>query len=600
MPRLGIRTARTRGAAAATLAAGLLAAGMLFTAPAGASNQSVTFTITPIHFGAVTIGTSSSGVSIVTNTSSFDLHFLGAHPGTDAVGAEYHASAGTCTTAIAPGATCDVDVAFVPNATGLRASTLTVRMGEENSSNKVIAAANEAAPLVGRGVKPTFTLSGANAGQVNVGAIATADATFNNNSSVPLVLASEHLQGVRDYDFSLNSNTCPSPILPGGSCEIVVSFTPHHVGNAAVTLTVSAYLQGTFVRITRQSTITGDGVLAGHSSPPFSLSPLNFGTVTVGTTASGQVVLTNLSKHDEELDSAVITQNASGAYALVSNNCPAHIASGASCDFTISYTPAAAVIHNSALVVRVTYLNAKLVKVIAGEQTSLTGQGQAPQFSLSSSGFAATTVGASSSGTVTITNDSLVGLSYADAFFQGADQSSWALSGSACVSQIAPGQSCDLSVTFSPRQQGELSITIEVQLQLTVRSHTSTVVHREALFGKGVLPKFSVSAPNLSSTPKGVAVTAQSTVTNNSSVSLTYDGYGFTGANPNDFSIVGGTCTGPATIAPGASCSLVVQFDPTASSPGTESATLTVTMLIPGLTPVVTTANSVAVSGQES
>lgn len=600
MPRLGIRSTRTRGAAAAALAAGLLAAGMFLATPAGAANQSVTFTITPIHYGAVTIGTSSSGVSIVTNTSSVNLYYLSAHPGTNAVGAEYHASAGTCTAALAPGASCDVDVAFTPNVAGLRASTLTVRFGEKNAKGGVIAAANRAAPLVGRGVKPTFTLSGASAGDVNIGQIGTADAMIQNTSSVPLVLAAAHLQGVKDHDFALDSTTCSSALLPGGSCEVVLSFTPHHVGDASVTLTVGMYLQGTFVKVSRQSTITGDGFLAGHPAPPFNLSPLDFGTVTVGTSATGQVVLTNTSSNYEVLDSAVFSEDKSGAYAIVGNNCSGHIASGDSCDLTISYTPAAAVIHNATLVAKVTFFNAKLVQVQGKEQTSLTGQGQNPQFSVSWGAFPTTTVGASSSGTVTVTNDSLVALSYADASFQGADQSSWSVSGSACIGQIAPMQSCDLAVQFSPREQGTLAVTLEVQLQLTVRSHTTTVVRRSALFGKAVLPSFSVSAPNLASTPKGVAVTAESTVTNNSNVSLTYDGYGFTGPNASDFSIVGGTCTGAATIGTGDSCSLVVQFLPTASSSGTESATLRVTMLIPGTSPVITTANSVAVSGTES
>lgn len=598
MPRMGIRTARTRGAAAAALVTAMMAASAFLAVPAGASNQSVTFTITPIHYGAVVIGTSSTGESIVTNTSSSDLYFLSAHPGNNAVGAEYHASAGTCTAAIAPGASCDVDVAFVPNVTGLRASTLTVRMGEKNGGGNVTAAANRAAPLVGRGIKPTFTLSGGSAGNVIVGQIGTADAVIVNTSPVPLVVSGAHLQGVKDNDYAISSISCPSPLLPGGSCDAVVSFTPHHVGNASVTLTVTMVLQGTGVHIYRQSTISGAGVLAGNASPPFSLSPLDFGTVTVGTSSSGQVVLTNTSSNYEVFDNAYITNDKSGAYALLGNTCSGHLAPAASCDLNVSYSPAAAVIHNATLVARVTYFNAKLVQVVRGEQTSLTGQGQNPDFSLTRSGFPSTTVGANSTGTVTVTNNSLVGLSFSSASFQGADQNSWSLLGSACVGQIAPQASCDLSVGFSPRQQGTLSITLEVQLQLTVRSHTTNIVRRTALFGHAVLPSFGVSAPSLASTPKGVSVTGSAMVTNNSDVSLTYDGYGFSGPNANDFTVTGGSCAG-ATIAPASSCTLTVQFTPS-GSPGSESATLKVTMLIPGTSPVVTTSNSVAVSGTES
>lgn len=599
MPRMGIRSQRTRGAAA-LLAGGLLAAATFLATPAGAANQSVTFTITPIHFGAVVIGTSSTRVSIVTNTSSVDLYLLGAHPGTNAVGAEYHASQGTCTAAIAPGASCDVNVEFAPNAAGLRASTLTVKLGEENAKGKVIASATRGGALVGHGLKPTFTLSGGSAGDVNVGQVSTAYASITNTSPVPLVVAGVSLQGVKNHNFALQAINCPSPLLPGGSCNVVLSFHPRKVGAAAVTVSVGMYLQGTFVRVARQATVTGDGVAAGHQPPPFSLSPLNFGTVTVGTSQTGDVVLTNTSSNYEVFDGDNFSSNKSGAYAIVSNGCSGQIASGASCDLEISYTPAAAVIHNATLSVRVTFFNAKLVQVSGSEQTSLTGQGQEPTFGLSTSGFATTTVGASSSGTVTVTNDSLVGLNFASAGFQGADQSSWALSGSGCTSQIAPEQSCDLSVTFSPREQGTLAVTIQVNLQLTVRGHTSTIVRRFPLFGHAVLPSLIVDAPSLASTPKGVPVTGTATVTDNSNVSLTYDGYGFTGTNANDFTVVGGTCTGATTIGPSESCTLTVQFDPSISSPGSESATLRVTMVIPGTSPAITTAQSVAVSGQES
>jgi hypothetical protein len=578
----------------------LAAASLVLASPAGASNQSVKFTTTPIYFGAVTIGTSSSGVSLVTNTSTQPLYFVSASPGTSKTGAEYHASQGTCTGALAVGASCDIDVAFAPNTTGLRASTLTVRMGEENAKGKITAAASVANTLRGRGVKPTFTLSGASAGSVILGQLGTADASITNTSSVPLTLKGYSLEGVKNHDFAVSSISCPSPLLPGGSCDVVLAFQPRHTGSASVTLTVAMKLQGTpgtFVE--KQATINGTGVLAGHASPPFTLSPLDFGTVTVGTTASGDVVLTNTSANNETFDSDAISNDKSGAYTVTGTTCTGEIASATSCDLEISYAPQAAVIHNATLVAHVTYLNAKLASVKGAAQTSLTGQGQNPQFTLMPSSFPNTTVGASSTSTVTVTNDSLVPLTYGSVAFQGADQNSWAFAGSACVGAIQPEQSCALNVAFSPRQQGTLSVTFQVTLELTVRTHTTDVVRRAALSGNGELPSLSVTAPTLAATPKGVSVSGQATVTNNSDVSLTYDGYGFSGPNANDFVVTGGTCSG-ATIGPSASCDLTVQFTPSASSPGSESATLKVTMAIPGTNPVIDTSNSVAVSGQES
>lgn len=601
MPRVEARSVgRTKKALLGSVLGAVLAlASVAVASPAGASNQDITFTITPINFGSVVLGTSTTGQSIVTNTSAVSLSYVSAHPGSSSSGAEFHASAGTCTGALAPGLSCDVDVTFAPNAHGLRASTLTVKFGEKNTKGTVIEAASYDTSLQGRGVKPTFTLTGASAGNVGIGAIGTASATITNTSTVALTLHSWHLQNVVDHDFVITDVTCLPTVLPGGSCGITATFVPHHLGGASVTLDVSMLLAGTKKSlVSQQATLSGTGVKASGANPPFELTPLTFGTVTVGTTATGDVVLTNTSPKNETFKDDHITSDKYGAYAVIGNNCPSPIPSSTSCFLTVSYSPASAVVHNATLVVHVTHLNAKLATVTSSAQTSLTGQGVNPQFTLASSGFAATTVGASSSGQVTVTNESLVPLTYSATSFQGADGSSWSLIGSACTGPIAPGISCNLDVSFSPHGQGTLSETIQVTLDQTVRAHTSFITRRTVLAGDGTLPTFTVGAPTLAATPKGVAVTGLATITNTSNVSISYDGFGFSGPNAGDFTVTGSTCTG--LIAPTGSCDLTVQFTPSAASPGTESASLKVIVLIAGIVPAITTSENTAVSGQES
>jgi hypothetical protein len=576
----------------------LLAASALVAGPAAASSQEVTFHVTPIFYGAVTLGTSNTEQSIVTNTSPAALYFISASPSPGNTGAEYHATAGTCTGALAPSATCDLSVVFAPNAAGLRASTLTVRFGEENAKGKITSSAAYDARIQGRGVKPTFTLTGGSAGNVARGSIGTVAATITNTSSIPLTVRSGHLSNVVHNDFKLTQDTCPAPVLPGGTCDLVFNFKPYHLGAASSTLTVSMVLVGSHdTLVSRQATISGNGVTVSGNAPPFELTPLNFGTVTVGTTATGSVVLTNTTSHDETFTSDHITNN-SGAFAITGNACPNPIPGGSSCDLTVTYSPAAAVTHNSNLVVQVSFLNTKAVKVTSTSQTTLTGKGANPSFTLSATHWPNTTVGSTNDGSVTVTNTSLVPLNYSATSFQGADQSSWALAGNACTGPISPAASCSLNVAFSPRGQGVLSITIEATLDLTVRSHTQYVSLRDALTGKGTLPSFTIGAPSLASTPKGTPVTGQATLTNTSDVSLTYSGYGFTGTNADDFSVTGSTCSG--LIAPAATCDLTVRFDPSISAPGSESATLKVIVAVAGITPTITTSKTVAVSGSES
>lgn len=601
MLHLGSRATRTHGTRMAVLLGALLTATSIFVGapPAGAASQQVKFSLTPIYFGKVVIGTSSSGESIVTNNSTAPLYFVAAAPTANNVGAEFHASQGTCVGALGIGASCDVDVVFAPNAWGLRTSTLTVRFGEKNLKGKFIAEASFHTTIQGRGVKPSFTLTGSSAGSVVVGQIGTASATITNTSPVPLTIRSVVLQGVVAGDFRVSANTCPSPVLPGGSCAIVLAFRPHHTGSASVTVTVAMHLKGTSgTLLSKQATITGIGIRSGGAAPPLTLSALDFGTVTVGTTATGQVVLTNTSKFSETFVMASILTDNTGAYSLAGNTCSSAIASGSTCDITVDYAPGGPVVHNSTLVAKVSFVNANHVTVTKAAQASLTGRGINPDFSLKSSGFSSTEIGASSAGTVTVTNNSLVPLSFVGVDFQGANQSSWSFAGSACVNPIPASQSCALGVNFHPLGQGTLSVTFQVELDLTVRSFTDHILRRVPLSGVGVLPTFSLTAPSLPSTPKGVPVTGQATVTNSSHVSLTYQSAGFSGGtNAGDFTVLSTTCSG--TIAPTASCDIVVRFTPSISSPGTETSTLRALFSIPG-TGGLTTSNSVLVTGTES
>ena len=270
-----------------------------------------------------------------------------------------------------------------------------------------------------------------------VGQIGTAYAMLTNTSPVPLTISRLGPQGVVDNDFAVKSDTCPSPVLPEGSCDIVLVFRPHHVGSASVTVTVAMHLKGTTgTLLAKQATITGSGVRSGNASPAFTLSPIDFGTVTVGTTATGsgrahQHVLVR-----RDVRQGTAPRQRTGAYSIAGNDCTvrSHLAA------TVRSRSLRACGHRDAqldLVASVTFVNAKA----SGDQERPDEPhrtGVNPDFSLQASSFPATSIGASSEGTVTVTNNSLVPLSFAGHSFQGANESSWAFGGSACVNPIAP------------------------------------------------------------------------------------------------------------------------------------------------------------------
>ena len=93
-------------------------------------------------------------------------------------------------------------------------------------------------------------------------------------------------------------------------------------------------------------------------------------------------------------------------------------------------------------------------------------------------------------------------------------------------------------------------------------------------------------------------MTGQATLTNSSSVSLSYDGFGISGAHPSDFTVTGTTCSG--LLAPTATCDLTVQFTPSGNTPGVEHAQLKVIVAIAGILPKITTSDNVQLTGTES
>jgi hypothetical protein len=132
---------------------------------------------------------------------------------------------------------------------------------------------------------------------------------------------------------------------------------------------------------------------------------------------------------------------------------------------------------------------------------------------------------------------------------------------------IAPLTSCTIAIGFTPNGLGARSAT------LTVTDNTATSPQSVALTGTGTITMAVTPASyGFGSVKDGSKATKTITVHNyqTNAVSLVE---GFTGQNPGDFSVTGGTCS--STLAAKTGCSLIVTFAPTGT--GTESATMTVT-----------------------
>jgi hypothetical protein len=176
---------------------------------------------------------------------------------------------------------------------------------------------------------------------------------------------------------------------------------------------------------------------------------------------------------------------------------------------------------------------------------------------------------ASASKTATLKNTQAVALTIHSIAISGADPGDY-VSGGNCPLKpktLGAGKSCSIKVTFTPASLGSRTAT------LTVTHSATTSPQTVALTGTGVAPA-TLSSANLAfgNQAEGTTSAAKTeTLTNAQVTALTISDIAVSGS----FTRTGGTCPAKAgALAGGASCTILIAFDPKAVAP--ETGTLTV------------------------
>ncbi len=345
-------------------------------------------------------------------------------------------------------------------------------------------------------------------------------------------------------DFSTQTACIGTPIPPAGQCTIDVRFTPIVGGLRSGQVVVTSDSPGS----PHIASLSGTGVV--QPSPNVSLSPLSlaFAPITAGQMSSPlTLTLTNTGGGPLSLFSVDVV----GTGFAQSNNCGTSVASLASCQIQVVFSPATAGgygvtlrivsdapgsphyvgVTGSATAAPVGRLAATPVSLSFGDQ--ILGTASAPQdLTLSNTGAAIASVSR-----IAVIGD-------------------FALEGS-CY-DLRPGEACALRATFAPTDLGTRSG------QIVVTSDAANSPLGIALNGRGVpvpAPRVSLSASGLGfgNTFVGTAALQAVTVTNSGGADLVLGAVEVGG----DFRVTSG-CSG--TLVPGASCRIDVSFLP--SIPG--------------------------------
>ena len=175
--------------------------------------------------------------------------------------------------------------------------------------------------------------------------------------------------------------------------------------------------------------------------------------------------------------------------------------------------------------------------------------------------------------TVTLTNTGTLRLIISSIAVTGTNASDFSQINT-CDSSLPSGGKCTITVTFTPNDKGPRTASV------TINDNTGGSPQEIALSGTGTGPSAILSPISLIfvTQPLGTSSPAQSvTLSNDGTVALSITSISFTGADPGDFAQ---TNTCGISIAPGASCTINVTFDP--AHIGARTANLSVTDNGPG------------------
>lgn len=434
------------------------------------------------------------------------------------------------------------------------ASAISAQLFADTCSDGCVVSSEYSPSVAAVPLSSTLTLAPASASfpPTQVGSSATPiTLVLTNSSTAPLARPVDVTVSLAPGapEFGLTT-TCGVQLLPGTSCNIVITFTPSAVAFFSVPINI-AVVDPVLGNYGVGASADGSGVPV--PAPAVSLSPtaITFATQLVGaTSAAVPVTLTNSGTAPLGIASVV----ASAGF-VAANTCPATLAASASCVINVSFQPTAAGTITGTLTVTSNAAGSPHAVSLSGTAVAPTPVIGVLPTALT---FAARTVNtASAAQTVTVTNSGTGVANLTSITVTGDFQIQ-----SLCGATLAPAATCTIDVKFVPLVPGARTG------QLTIVNNAAGSPHVVALSGTGVAASvgtldaaptsldFGNVAPGSTSPVQLVAILNTGTAAVNFSVAVTGPGFALA-ATPSTVT----PCAG--VLNAGSACSVALTFQPT-------------------------------------
>jgi hypothetical protein len=310
---------------------------MAIPAVAQASLQFSPNVTTPVAFGSTTVMNSSEQTLTLTNTSTAVSENITGMQITGPEASQFGVGPTFCPPTLGPGASCNFNVRFNPSHPGSIAAQLQVN----NNPNPPLTR-----PLNGIGVaanlSPFPTTMDFETVLLDDGSEPRSIGVMNMGSA-PTQINQIDITGPDASAFRLEGNCMSQNIAPGQSCPVSVRFEPHQTGTQNATLHIRS--GGSDFPVA----LTGFGGVAEIALTP---DPLDFGNVTVGSSATKSFTARSIGNSPFQAFVAVVSGGDVGDMRVVEDLCSLRLlAPSQQCTISVRFTPSAAGPADAALAV---------------------------------------------------------------------------------------------------------------------------------------------------------------------------------------------------------------------------------------------------------
>lgn len=360
---------------------------------------------------------------------------------------QFSLDATTCTSALAPSASCTATVGFHPTSSGGRQATLVASTASGGTAMVVFDGAGAScAPM---------TLS---PGTIGFGSVPAGDAsasqtfTITNGAAITTGTLAVSSAGSDPTQFEITADTCNGLTLgPAATCRLDVRFKPTSLGPKSASMFIVGNPGGTL-----------NAQVSGTATPHLAVSPANcdFGAVCAPQSKACDLTITNTGGDAEPVTLSLSGSNAA-QFSIASTTCTQPLAPAGSCTATVLFHSNIPAGSKTASFTAAIPSGAAVSGALDATTLTCSGLSASP----TALSFGTIALGAvSASQTLTVTNPAGSTTGALMVQLSGAALGDFELAADGCSGvALSPAASCTLDVRFRPTMTGLRAASLSVQ-----------------------------------------------------------------------------------------------------------------------------------------